>query len=86
LLNVSLAFTFRDPFTLVKCEPFLGAPNSHVHGCQPFAITVESNVLLAMDFHAHLMQTEVIGFLAGHWIIEERSWWLNSDAFSLFIN
>lgn len=26
-----------------------------------------SNVLLAMDFHAHLMTTEIIGFLAGEW-------------------
>ncbi|CAG8433844.1 9607_t:CDS:2 [Ambispora gerdemannii] len=61
-----------DPLTMVKCEPFCGAPNSNVHGCQPFSILVESNVLLAMDFHAHLMQTEIIGFLAGHWHPEEK--------------
>src|SRR5690606_21951956 len=30
-------------------------------------ITVESNVLLGMDFHAHLMSSEIIGFLAGEW-------------------
>ncbi|KAG9292964.1 hypothetical protein G9A89_016326 [Geosiphon pyriformis] len=61
-----------DPFAMVKCEPFYGIPNSNTYGCQPFSINVESNVLLAMDFHAHLMQTEIIGFLAGHWNAEEK--------------
>jgi proteasome lid subunit RPN8/RPN11 len=56
-----------DPLTMIKCEPFTGKPGSNVNGCQPFEITVESNVLLAMDFHAHLMTTEIIGFLAGEW-------------------
>ncbi|KAG0222151.1 hypothetical protein BGX31_009316 [Mortierella sp. GBA43] len=56
-----------DPLTMVKCEPFCGQPNSGVLGCQPFGIKVQSNVLLGMDFHAHLMTTEIIGFLAGDW-------------------
>ncbi|KAF9908803.1 hypothetical protein EC991_009506 [Linnemannia zychae] len=56
-----------DPLTMVKCEPFCGQPNSGVVGCQPFGITVQSNVLLGMDFHAHLMTAEIIGFLAGEW-------------------
>ncbi|KAG0213088.1 hypothetical protein BGX28_005109 [Mortierella sp. GBA30] len=56
-----------DPLTMVKCEPFCGQPNSGVVGCQPFGIKVQSNVLLGMDFHAHLMTTEIIGFLAGEW-------------------
>ncbi|KAG0340957.1 hypothetical protein BG004_006211 [Podila humilis] len=56
-----------DPLTMVKCEPFCGQPNSGVVGCQPFGIKVQSNVLLGMDFHAHLMTTEIIGFLAGTW-------------------
>jgi hypothetical protein len=58
---------------MIKCDPFFGAPNSNVAGCQPFSMVVESNVLVAMDFHAHLMNTEIIGFLAGHWIPEEKS-------------
>ncbi|KAK3820552.1 MAG: hypothetical protein JOS17DRAFT_688500, partial [Linnemannia elongata] len=56
-----------DPLTMVKCEPFCGQPNSGVVGCQPFGIKVQSNVLLGMDFHAHLMTSEIIGFLAGEW-------------------
>ncbi|KAI7903590.1 uncharacterized protein BX663DRAFT_507009 [Cokeromyces recurvatus] len=61
-----------DPLTMIKCEPFIGKPGSNISGSQPFEITVESNVLLAMDFHAHLMTTEIIGFLAGDWDIETK--------------
>lgn len=57
----------EDPLTLIKCEPFTGKPGSNVNGSQPFEISVNSNVLVAMDFHAHLMTTEIIGFLAGEW-------------------
>ncbi|KAI9268037.1 hypothetical protein BDA99DRAFT_354059 [Phascolomyces articulosus] len=56
-----------DPLTMIKCEPFNGKPGSNIPGCQPFELQVHSNVLLAMDFHAHLMTTEIIGFLAGEW-------------------
>ncbi|CAO3588140.1 unnamed protein product [Absidia cylindrospora] len=56
-----------DGLTMVKCEPFNGKPGSDTLGAQPFKITVHSNVLLTMDFHAHLMTTEIIGFLAGEW-------------------
>ncbi|KAG0276598.1 hypothetical protein BGZ95_007317 [Linnemannia exigua] len=62
-----------DPLTMVKCEPFCGLPNSGVVGCQPFGITVQSNVLLGMDFHAHLMTSEIIGFLAGEWVPSTRT-------------
>ncbi|OAD76659.1 Homeodomain-like DNA binding domain-containing transcription factor [Phycomyces blakesleeanus NRRL 1555(-)] len=56
-----------DPLTMVKCEPYNGKPGSNGYGAQPFEISVHSNVLLSMDFHAHLMTTEIIGFLAGEW-------------------
>ncbi|KAI9019599.1 hypothetical protein CLU79DRAFT_758048 [Phycomyces nitens] len=56
-----------DPLTMVKCEPYSGKPGSNGYGAQPFEISVHSNVLLSMDFHAHLMTTEIIGFLAGEW-------------------
>ncbi|KAG0233559.1 hypothetical protein BGW42_007394 [Actinomortierella wolfii] len=66
-INYNQMASDLDPLTMVKCEPFCGKPNSGVAGCQPFKITVQSNVLLGMDFHAHLMTTEIIGFLAGTW-------------------
>lgn len=61
---------------MIKCEPFCGKPASGVAGCQPFKMRMHSNVLVAMDFHAHLMTTEVIGFLAGQWNKENRRTYL----------
>jgi protein MYSM1 len=52
---------------MVKCQPFNGKPGSDAFGAQPFEMTVHSNVLLTMDFHAHLVSAEIIGFLAGEW-------------------
>lgn len=52
---------------MIKCEPFIGKPGSNTAGSQPFQMIIQSNVLLSMDFHAHLMTTEIIGFLAGDW-------------------
>ncbi len=34
---------------------------------QPFTVYVKASVMLLIDFHAHLLNTEVIGFLAGTW-------------------
>ncbi|KAI8988243.1 hypothetical protein BDF20DRAFT_854635 [Mycotypha africana] len=71
-LNYGQITKNEDPLTMIKCEPFIGKPGSNVSGCQPFEISVDSNVLLAMDFHAHLMETEIIGFLAGEWNNETK--------------
>ena len=64
---------YSDPLTMIKCEPFNGKPGSNISGCQPFELQVHSNVLLQMDFHAHLMTTEIIGFLAGEWDKVQKS-------------
>ncbi|KAL1916681.1 uncharacterized protein VTP21DRAFT_5385 [Calcarisporiella thermophila] len=66
------ADSYSDPLTMIKCEPFSGPPESGIAGCQPFSIVVHTNVVLAMDFHAHLMTTEIIGFLAGEWDSQEQ--------------
>lgn len=36
-------------------------------GDEPFTLTVHANALLVADFHAHLSDSEIIGFLGGHW-------------------
>lgn len=51
---------------MIPCERYL--PNT-----QPFTITIHSSVLLVMDLHAHLLTTEVIGFLAGKWNAETKN-------------
>ncbi|KAK9720802.1 hypothetical protein K7432_003904, partial [Basidiobolus ranarum] len=71
-LNFSQITGDADPLTMLKCEHFCGQPGSGIRGAQPFSINVESNVLIGMDFHAHLMTTEIIGFLAGQWDREKK--------------
>ncbi|ORX93100.1 hypothetical protein K493DRAFT_262785 [Basidiobolus meristosporus CBS 931.73] len=71
-LNFSQITGDADPLTMLKCEHFCGQPGSGTRGAQPFSINVDSNVLVGMDFHAHLMTTEIIGFLAGQWDREKK--------------
>ena len=52
----------HNPNTMVKCIPF-----SAVDRIQPFNVTVSTNALLLVDFHSHLVDGEVFGYLAGHW-------------------
>lgn len=56
----SLLRLFRDPLTMVKC---VGIDE----GEEPFTFSIKSNVLLVVDFHAHLCDSEIIGFLGGTW-------------------
>lgn len=52
----------HNPNTMVKCIPF-----SAVDRIQPFNVTVSTNALLLVDFHSHLVSSEVAGYLAGSW-------------------
>ncbi|KAI9304588.1 hypothetical protein BJ944DRAFT_231160 [Cunninghamella echinulata] len=61
-----------DPLTLVKCGEFdRNVDRSHANA-QPFSLGIDTNTLLVMDFHAHLMTTEIIGLLAGTWDWKQR--------------
>ncbi|KAJ3052869.1 hypothetical protein HK102_011816, partial [Quaeritorhiza haematococci] len=71
MINYGGLFDERDPYTMVQASPFLGPPGTG-NPSQPFAIEVSPSVMAFMDLHAHLMQTEVIGFLAGEWDREEK--------------
>jgi hypothetical protein len=53
---------------------------------QPFTILVKASVQLLIDFHSHLLNTEVIGFLGGTWdpITRCTSAFLNLFLFSSF--
>ena len=52
----------HNPNTMVKCIPF-----SAVDRIQPFNVTISTNALLLVDFHSHLVDGEVAGYLAGTW-------------------
>ncbi|KAJ2263258.1 hypothetical protein GGI01_000897 [Coemansia sp. RSA 376] len=62
-----VALRYDDPHQMVRCTPFQGQPLSGASGSQPFRLVVHTNAQLQMDFHAHLMLSEVIGLLGGRW-------------------
>ena len=58
---------------MLKCDPFgKEQPGSGLPGAQPFGVTIDPLVLATMDFHSHLLSTEIIGFLGGHWDAKSR--------------
>ena len=65
----------RQEYTMIPCESYKGEPGSG-NLSQPFKIKVHKSALLVMDLHAHLMRTEVIGFLAGRWDPTEKMLWV----------
>ncbi|XP_018423473.1 PREDICTED: MPN domain-containing protein [Nanorana parkeri] len=52
----------RDPHTLVQLTSFMA-----INKFQPFHVSICSNALLLLDFHSHLTQSEVVGYLGGQW-------------------
>ncbi|KAJ2078365.1 hypothetical protein H4R24_004535, partial [Coemansia sp. RSA 988] len=67
-----VALRYNDPHQMVRCTPFAAPPLSNLAGSQPFKLVVHTNAQLAMDFHAHLMLSEVIGLLGGCWDARTR--------------
>ncbi|KAJ1665903.1 hypothetical protein IW140_002829 [Coemansia sp. RSA 1813] len=63
----AVALRYNDPHQMVRCTPFPGQPLSSAPGCQPFRVIAHTNAQVQMDFHAHLMLSEVIGLLGGVW-------------------
>ncbi|RKO89885.1 hypothetical protein BDK51DRAFT_46892 [Blyttiomyces helicus] len=62
----------EDEHSLLPCHNFSGKFGSDVEDSQPFDLRVERKALVVMDLHAHLMETEVIGYLAGKFDPEKR--------------
>ena len=58
-----------QPFrvTVAHASAHHGAPPCLPTGAQPFRVTVDPLVLAVVDFHAHMLSSEIIGFLGGHW-------------------
>lgn len=69
LINHSVfLFFFSDANTLIECIPF-----SNLGKIQPFLVSLSTNAALLMDFHCHLTKSEVSGYLAGHWDVNNHS-------------
>ncbi|EFA03246.1 MPN domain-containing protein CG4751 isoform X1 [Tribolium castaneum] len=58
----------HDANTLIECVPF-----SNIGKIQPFLVSLSTNAALLMDFHCHLMKSEVCGYLAGHWDVNNHN-------------
>ncbi|XP_063901306.1 MPN domain-containing protein CG4751-like isoform X2 [Zophobas morio] len=58
----------HDANTLVECIPF-----SNLGKIQPFLVSLSTNAALLMDFHCHLTKSEVCGYLAGHWDVNNHN-------------
>ncbi|KAK5645969.1 hypothetical protein RI129_004433 [Pyrocoelia pectoralis] len=58
----------HDANTLVECVPF-----SNLGKIQPFLISLSTNAALLLDFHCHLTKSEVCGYLAGHWDVNNHN-------------
>jgi protein MYSM1 len=72
MITFSGNYDDENAHRMVPCEKYTGIPGSGVPGSQPFKIKVNKQAILMMDLHAHLLATEVIGFLAGKWDPKER--------------
>lgn len=59
--------TARSPHTLVEVTSFAA-----INKFQPFNVAISSNVLFLLDFHSHLTQSEVVGYLGGRWDINSQ--------------
>ena len=63
----------EDSLHMLKADPFaVNPPGSGLPGAQPFGVTVDPLVFAVVDFHSHLLSSEIIGFLGGHWDAEQR--------------
>ena len=72
MITFSGNYDDENAHRMVPCEKYTGIPGSGIPGSQPFKIKVNRQAILMMDLHAHLLVTEVIGFLAGKWDPKER--------------
>ncbi|KAI8823672.1 uncharacterized protein EV422DRAFT_365269 [Fimicolochytrium jonesii] len=55
----------EDGYDLISCPPFKSLPGDGRPNCQPYRLRVERKAIAVMDLHSHLLDTEVVGLLAG---------------------
>jgi len=58
----------RNLNTLVSCTNW-----SCIDKVQPFRVNISSNAILLLDFHCHLTNSEVVGYLGGSWDFPTQS-------------
>ncbi|XP_052867706.1 MPN domain-containing protein CG4751 [Anopheles cruzii] len=66
--TISNRNVMHDSNTLIEAVPF-----TSLGKMQPFLVTVSTSTLLVMDFHCHLTNHEVCGYLGGTWDINAHN-------------
>ncbi|KXJ75074.1 hypothetical protein RP20_CCG012311 [Aedes albopictus] len=66
--TVSNRNILHDANTLIESIPF-----TSIGKMQPFLVSVSSSTILVMDFHCHLTNNEVCGYLGGTWDINAHN-------------
>jgi proteasome lid subunit RPN8/RPN11 len=67
-----------SPHTLISCDEYTMGPEYRFkkdllkENVQPFSIRVSPDALFLADLHAHLSDSEIIGFLGGHYSLSEK--------------
>lgn len=67
IMNIYELF-HSDANTLIESIPF-----TSIGKMQPFLVSVSSSTILVMDFHCHLTNNEVCGYLGGTWDINAHN-------------
>ncbi|KAL7648122.1 UNVERIFIED_CONTAM: hypothetical protein RMT77_000023 [Armadillidium vulgare] len=58
----------HDPSTMIELGTF-----QSISRMQPFNITMSSSAMAVIDVHAHLTTSEVVGYLAGQWDVNNHN-------------
>ena len=67
-----------SPHTLISCDEYTNGPEHRFsdilpkEDVQPFSVRVSPDATFLADLHAHVCESEIIGFLGGHYSVEER--------------
>ncbi|TPX61987.1 hypothetical protein SpCBS45565_g07141 [Spizellomyces sp. 'palustris'] len=62
----------EDAYDLMPCLSFKNSPGDGQPGSQPYHLRVDRKAIALMDLHSHLLDTEVVGLLAGHYDAEKN--------------
>ncbi|KAI8998234.1 hypothetical protein BC832DRAFT_595072 [Gaertneriomyces semiglobifer] len=62
----------EDEYHLLPCPRFRNSPGDGQLGSQPYQLQVERTAIAVVDLHSHLLDTEVVGLLAGTFDAEQK--------------
>nr|CCA21735.1 metalloprotease family M67A putative [Albugo laibachii Nc14] len=67
-----------NPHTMIQCTAYTDKNGDRDAGEPPFRVVVHPDAVFVCDLHAHLATCEIIGFLAGRWIEESKTLYIQA--------